>query len=81
MSHQLGVLRRRIEALVASGGEFRLGARMEERSVPAADLRFDDRPSAEHAVRLDYPVLSTAVRVEGACNDRRRSVSDALRSL
>ena len=44
MIHQLGDLRRRIEALAASGGAFRLAcARAGERSVPAADLRFDDR--------------------------------------
>ena len=53
MSHQLRDLRRRIEALAAPGGEFRLAcARTGERPVPAADLRFDDRPSAERAARL-----------------------------
>ena len=53
MSHQLRDLRRRIEALAASGGEFRLAcARTGERPVPAADLRFDDRASAARAARL-----------------------------
>lgn len=53
MSHQLNDLRRRIESLAASGGEFRLAcARTGERPVPAADLRFDDRASAERAARL-----------------------------
>lgn len=53
MTHQLRDLRRRIEALATPDGGFRLGcARTGERPVPAADLRFEDRASADRAARL-----------------------------
>lgn len=53
MSHQLRDPRRRIEALAAPGGAFRLAcARTRERPVPAADLRFPNRRAAERAAHL-----------------------------